>query len=123
MGPWSQEQIDAARQVRFSTILNFIGAFYKRDPDYEPLDPRRKSSRVQINYQNRDFRLVITGEKWVNELLPVDQPNRGGGGSIDFVRHITGSGFVQAVKVCLDAQQNELKNRASAVPSHSLAEL
>jgi hypothetical protein len=103
MGPWNSEQISRARRVRFDTVLDFIDAYHKRDHDYAPLDPSRKSVRVQISYQERDFRVVITGEKWVNELLPVDQPNRGGGGVIDFVRHITGLNFVQAVKICLDA--------------------
>lgn len=102
MGPWNTEQIAEARRVRFSVVLDHLGAFHKVDKDYTPLDPSRKSIRVQVSYQGRDFRLVITGEKFVNELLPEDNPHRGGGGAIDFVRHITGLGFVQAVKVCLD---------------------
>jgi hypothetical protein len=48
---------------------------------------------------------VVTGEKFVNELLPIDATNRGGGGSIDLVKHLTGLGFVLAVRVCLDAAQ------------------
>jgi len=103
MGPWSQEQIDFARQVRFSAVLDHLGAYRKLDPEYVPLDPGRKSVRVQVSYQGRDFRFVLTGEKWINELLPGDKPGRGGGGAIDFVRHITNLNFVQAVKVCLDA--------------------
>lgn len=39
----------------------------------------------------------------MNELLPEGAPQRGGGGAIDFVRHVTGFNFVQAVKICLDA--------------------
>lgn len=38
-GPWNQEQIDAARTVRFSSVLDFLGAHHKVDTDYEPLDP------------------------------------------------------------------------------------
>lgn len=113
MGPWSQEQIDAARRVRFSAVLDQLGAHHKVDPEYAPLDPGRKSVRVQVSYQGRDFRFVLTGEKWVNELLPADTPNRGGGGAIDFVRHVTGLGFVPAVKVCLDAL-TATQERASA---------
>jgi hypothetical protein len=103
VNPWNSEKIDQARRVRFDTVLNFLGAYHKRDAEYEPLDPRRKSVRVQINYEGRDFRMVITGEKFVNELLSADHRNRGGGGTIDFVRHLTGLNFVQSVKVCLDA--------------------
>lgn len=104
MGPWNTEEISRARQTPFSKVLDHLGAYYKRDRDYEPLDPGRKSIRVQVGYQGRDFRFILTGEKWFNEILPEGTPNRGGGGAIDFVRHITGMGFVQAVKVCLDAQ-------------------
>lgn len=112
MGPWNTEQISQARRVRFSAALDFLGAYYKRDSDYTPLDPRTKSIRIQVGYEGRDFRFILTGEKWFNELLPEGTPNRGGGGTIDFVRHITGLNFVQAVKVCLDSvtqSQREIK--------------
>ncbi|NEX60095.1 hypothetical protein [Noviherbaspirillum galbum] len=102
-GPWGQEQIDAAREVKFSAVLDFLGAYYKVDADYEPLEPGRKSRRVHVSYGGRDFRFVVTDEKFVNELLPPEAANRGGGGAIDFARHVTGLGFVPAVKVCLDA--------------------
>lgn len=104
MGPWNTEEINQARRTPFSMVLEHIGAHYKRDKDYEPLDPARKSIRVQVGYQGQDFRFILTGEKWFNELLPEGALNKGGGGAIDFVRHITGLGFVQAVKICLDAQ-------------------
>lgn len=107
MGPWNTEQISQARQVRFSAVLDYLGAHYKRDMEYEPLDPRTKSIRIQVGYEGRDFRFILTGEKWFNELLPEGMSKRGGGGTIDFVRHITGLNFVQAVKVCLDALQSE----------------
>ena len=103
MGPWNAEQIDQARSASFSTSLDFLEAYQKRDRDYEPLDPRKKSVRVHVNYRGRDFRFIFTGQKWLNELMPAEHPNRGGGGSIDFVKHLTGLGFVQAVKICLDA--------------------
>lgn len=102
-GPWPQEQIDAERRVRFSAALDQLGAYHKRDADCTPLEPGRKSVRFQVSYQSRDFRFIVTGDKFVNELLPEGMPGRGGGGAIDFVRHITGYNFAQAVKVCLDA--------------------
>lgn len=102
-GPWTQEQIDTARRVSFLAVLNFIGAYHKLDRDYEPLDPGRRSKRVQVSYRGRDFRFILTGEKFVNELRPEGLPGRGGGGAIDFVRHVTGCNFVQAVRACLDA--------------------
>ena len=116
MDPWNAEQISQARRVRFSVALNYLGAYYKRDPHYAPLDPCTKSIRVQVGYGGRDFRFILTGEKWVNELLPEGTPNRGGGGTIDFVRHVTGLNFVQAVKTCLDADTGAAKRLSNVHP-------
>ncbi len=107
MGPWNTEQINQARRAPFLAVLDFLGAYYKRDPDYAPLDSATKGVRIQVNHEGRDFRFILTGEKWFNELLPEETPSRGGGGAIDFVRHITGLNFVQAVKVCLDASATQ----------------
>ena len=103
MGPWTNEEINRARAIPLSRVLDCLGAYYKRDQRYVPRDSSGGSFRVQVNFDGRDYRFILTGEKWVNELLPKEHPSRGGG-AIDFVRHITGSGFVQAVKICLDAQ-------------------
>ena len=83
MGPWNTDQINQARRVQFSKVLDFLGAHYKRDLEYQPLDPSTKSIRVQVGYEGRDYRFILTGEKWFNELLPETYPNRGGGGAID----------------------------------------
>ena len=101
--PFSHAEIAQARSATFKTVLDHLGAHVKQDNDYTPLDPARRSVRLQVGYQGRDFRLVVTGEKFVNELLPVETASRGGGGAIDLVKHITGLGFVQSVKACLDA--------------------
>lgn len=101
--PFSPAQIAEARAVSFRAVLQYLGAYIKLDNDYAPLDPTSQSVRLHVCYRCRDFRLVVTGEKFVNELLPLDITNRGGGGAIDLVRHISGLSFVQAVKVCLDA--------------------
>lgn len=104
MGPWNTEEIDLARKTPFFTVLDYLGAYHKRDKDYSPLDPKRASIRVQVGYETRDYRFIFTGEKWVNELLPEEHSRRGGGGAIDFVRHLTNCGFVHAVRICLDAK-------------------
>lgn len=101
--PFSPAQVVQARNVPFRTILEHLGAYFKLDKDYTPLDPSRRSVRLHVGYHGRDFRLVVTGEKFVDELLPLDIPSRGGGGAIDLVKHITGLGFVESVRVCLDA--------------------
>ena len=103
MGPWSADQIEQARNVPLLSILEHLGCYTKRDHEYAPLDPARRSIRLHVNFSGRDFRFVLTGEKWVNELAPAKQ-KRGGGGAIDFVSYLTGFKFVQAVKTCLDAQ-------------------
>ena len=102
-GPWTSSEIETARQARVTAVLDFLGAFYKFDRSYAPHDRSKGSFRIQVSYQGRDFRFIVTGEKWINELLSHDQLHRGGGGSIDFVRHVTGLGFVPAVKICLDS--------------------
>ena len=101
--PFSPDQIAQARAVPFRTVLRYLGAYVKVDEDYTPLDPARRCYRLQVGYQGNDFRLVVMGEKFVNELLPHNSSHRGGGGSIDLVMHIAGTDFVQSVKVCLDA--------------------
>ncbi|MDK9704615.1 MAG: hypothetical protein OEL20_15885 [Sulfuritalea sp.] len=107
--PFSPAEIAQARSVPFRIALEHLGAHVKVDRDYTPLDPSRRSVRLQVGYNGRDYRLVVTGDKFVNELLPLDTANRGGGGAIDLVKHITGLGFVQSVKVCLDAIEAKQK--------------
>ena len=103
--PFSPAEVAQARKVPFRTALEHLGAHIKLDKDYTPLDVSRRSLRLQVGYQGHNYRLVVTGEKFVNELLPLNAPNRGGGGAIDLVKHITGLGFVQSVKLCLDATE------------------
>lgn len=103
MGPWTTDEINQARCVPFVTVLDFLGAYYKPDRTYVPREASLGSVRIQVAYGGRDFRFIFSGEKWVNELLPKEHASRGGGGTIDFVRHITSCGFVPAVKICLDA--------------------
>jgi len=105
VGPFSSEEIARARRLPLFAALNFIGAFHKADGDYVSSEPACKSKRIHVNYQGRDFRFIVTGEKWVNELLPRGSRNRGGGGAIDFVSHITGLNFVQAVRICLQSSE------------------
>lgn len=104
MGPWTTEQIAEARRVPLLALLGYLGAYVKRDAEYHSLEPGRGSFRIQVGLDGRDYRFIVTGEKWVSELLPKDCPDRGGGGAIDFARHVTGANFVQAVKLCLDAK-------------------
>lgn len=102
MGPWSPQQIAQARIVPFKDLLDHLGAVYKRDREYQPVNSAQRSIRVFVNYAGRDFRFIFTDDKWVNELLPRGESGRGGGGAIDFVKHVVGYSFVQAVKICLD---------------------
>ena len=103
MGPWTPEQIQQARSVPLLKLMTHICDLVKEDRDYAPLDASRRSRRFQVNCQKRDFRLILTGEKWVDELLPRGSSGRGGGGAIDLASHLMGLNFVQAVRVCLEA--------------------
>lgn len=101
-GPWNTTDIARARSAPLLKILSHICDYIKEDLEYTPRDPSKGSRRFQVNWQKRDFRLIITGEKWLDELVNRDEGGRGGGGGIDLVMHLTGVNFVQAVKVCLD---------------------
>lgn len=101
--PFSLSEIARARAAPFRIVLEYLNAYVKVDPDYTPRDPSSRSQRILVCYCGRDFRLIITGEKFVNDLLAPTTVNRGGGGSIDLVKHLTGLGFVQSVRLCLEA--------------------
>lgn len=101
--PFSISEIARARAAPFRVVLDYLDAYVKIDRDYSPRDPSRRSLRILVCYCGRDFSLIITGEKFVNDLLAPTTANRGGGGAIDLVEHLTGLGFVQSVRLCLEA--------------------
>lgn len=103
--PFTQTEIARARDVPFLAILDHLGAYRKRDDSYIPLNKSNRSARLHVSYEGREFRFVFTDDKFVNELVSRDAPGRGGGGAIDFVKHLTGVGFVPAVKICLDVAE------------------
>ncbi|SAL67678.1 hypothetical protein AWB67_05740 [Caballeronia terrestris] len=105
MGPWTGDEIEAARAVPFHVLLRFLGAYCKLDREYRPTNSG-DSIRVQVNYGGRDFRFVFTNEKWVNELMPPAKRGRGGAGAIDLAAHVTGLDFVRSVKICIDARDS-----------------
>jgi hypothetical protein len=107
MIPWTTAEIESARDVPFYVLLKFLGAYCKVDGGYRSASPA-ESIRVHVSHAGRDFRFVITGQKWVNELLPPAQHGRGGAGSIDLAAHITGLDFVRSVKICIDALNDSL---------------
>lgn len=111
MTTWTKEEIDVARSVSLIAVISHLGIYYKFDNSYKAQDPKRKSIRVLLNYLGQDLRFIFTGEKWLHELVHTGIPNRGGGGAIDFVSYLTGLRFVQAVRVCLDAESGH-KERA-----------
>ncbi len=65
MRPWNTEEISRVRRIRYSVILESIGAYYKIDMDYQPLGATRKSIRVQVRYQGRDVRFIADWRKVV----------------------------------------------------------
>jgi len=101
--PWSEADIRRARSVPLLKVLSHIAAYLKEDRDYTPADAASGSRRFHVNAHKRDFRLILTGDKWLDELVDRRASGRGGGGAIDLVAYLTGAGFVQAVKICLDA--------------------
>lgn len=102
-GPWSESDIHRARSVPLLKVLRHICDYLKEDQDYTPRDPSLGGRRFQVNCSKRDFRLLLTGEKWLDELVDRGAANRGGGGAVDLVMHLKGINFVQAVRACLEA--------------------
>lgn len=107
--PWTPSDISRARCISLLKLLSHVCDYVKEDQDYTPRDASTDSRRFQANCCKRDFRLIITGEKWIDELVNRGAEGRGGGGGIDLVMHLTGMNFVQAVKICLDADVREGK--------------
>lgn len=105
-GPWDAESIHRARSVPLLKVLTHVSDYLKEDHDYTARDPSVGSRRFQVNCHKRDYRLLLTGEKWLDELVDRGTAGRGGGGAIDLVMHLTGANFVQAVKLCLEAAES-----------------
>jgi hypothetical protein len=102
-GPWQKDEVKRARSVPLLAVLAHVAAYVKEDLEYAPRNTSRESRRFHASCNGCDFRLILTGEKWFDELVEGTSSKRGGGGAIDLVMHLTGMNFVLAVKACLDA--------------------
>jgi hypothetical protein len=100
--PFTQEQISLARQVPLLSVLDALECYIKQDSEYRPTNRDAGSIRVEVSYLGKNFRFILTKEKWINELMDRDMPGRGGGGAIDFYKHITGASFIAAVSACME---------------------
>lgn len=106
MGPWRESDVHRARCVPLVKILAHVSDHLKEDQTYTPADPSLGSRRFHVNCSKRDYRILLTGEKWLDELVDRNAAIRGGGGAIDLVMHLKRLNFVQAVKVCLEAAES-----------------
>jgi hypothetical protein len=103
-GPWTASEVQQARNVPLLQVLHHVCEYVKEDRGYKPHAAASGSRRFHVNCSKRDFRLILTGERWVDELVGRNATSRGGGGAIDLVMHLQRFDFVQAVKVCLEAR-------------------
>lgn len=119
-GPWTASDIQQARNVPLLKALRHVCDYIKEDRDYVPRNERSGSRRFHVNCSKRDFRLILTGEKWIDELTDRNAGSRGGGGAIDLVMHLQGLSFVQAVKVCLEGRESvqQTVNSAAGGPPY-----
>lgn len=98
---YSDEQIAEARGVKFSKVLDHLGASHKLDPEYQA---RNKGCvRIMVAYKNCNYRFVVSGLKWMDDLASDNQTARSGHGAIDFAAYLTSLPFPKAVGVCLAA--------------------
>ena len=96
-GPWQDAEIQRARSVPLLKVLAHLADHLKEGKDYVPRDPSLGSRR---------FRLILTREKWLDELVGRDTARRDGGGAVDLAMYLTGLNFVQAVKACIEAAES-----------------
>lgn len=83
-------------------VFDLICAYVKENREIKPMQGR-SSVRIQVSHDGRGFRFIVAKEKWINELFELDAPTSGG--CIDFVHHLTGASFVEAVRIFLGSAQ------------------
>ena len=68
--------------------------FWRRDPDFHPEKNKHTARLFLSTPSGYAWELVVTGHKWFDV-----RAGKGGGGSIDLVKHLLGIDFVMAVKL------------------------
>ena len=58
-----------------------------------------------MRYQPQIMDTQFIADKFINELMSREEPGLEGGGAVDFVKYLTGVGFVSAVKICLEVAE------------------
>lgn len=89
--------LSTARTLPLSEVLNRLGSsgfYWRRDRDFRPV----KDSRTERLYVSKEggeaWEILTTWPKWYDA-----RAEKGGGGGIDFVMHLTGLDFVSAVRL------------------------
>jgi len=96
---YTKDQIQAAQSVKFSQVLDHLGATHRHDAEYRPR-AGQEAVRILIRFEGQDFRATFKGAGWA-----IDRPTKERGkGTVSFVERLTGRAFPQAVEVCLLAQ-------------------
>ncbi|WP_213959915.1 hypothetical protein [Variovorax sp. dw_954] len=81
------------RNLDSAHVLGVIADFAKRDAEYVPTKSAL-STRWHATVGGRDFEILCTGAKFLDT-----RANKGGGGAVDLVMHLTDSDFKAAAKV------------------------
>jgi hypothetical protein len=83
--------LEELRGLPLHQVVELIGGHRAVDRSYRAIkDPR--SERWHVSSERGDFELLVTGAKWYDT-----RAERGGGGAIDLVMHLTGDTFAEAV--------------------------
>lgn len=97
--PYTPEQLNQVREIPLSKAIRLINFQYKVDPAFKP----KKSIKTQCwhvsNHEGYVYELLVNGEKWYDR-----RENKGGGGAIDLVMHLTNKKITEVVKLLLNKQ-------------------
>lgn len=84
------KRCDELRGIPLLKAMEILGLYVKIDPDYSP-KKNPFSKRFFICVEERNFEIVIVDQKFFDV-----KARKGGGGSIDLVKHLYSESFIKA---------------------------
>lgn len=89
---FSPELLEQLRVMPVTDVLDVLGLYWKRDPDFVPVKDKT-TVRLNVALGGGGCELLVTGPKWYDT-----RAEKGGGGAVDLAMHLLRLDFVSAVK-------------------------
>lgn len=89
---FSPELLEQLRVMPVPDVLDALGLYWKRDPDFVPMKDKT-TVRLNVALGGGGCELLATGPKWYDT-----RAEKGGGGAVDLAMHLLRLDFVSAVK-------------------------